>query len=82
MEYNFDFTVCDPWVDPVGTKSEFGLQLKNIDQVKGTDYDSVLLLVSHSQFEELGPRLKKENPDLLILDAKGLFPRDIVDVRI
>ena len=81
-EYSFNFTVCDPWVDPVEAKIEFGLQLENIDQVKGTDYDSVLLLVSHSQFEELGPRLKRENPNLLILDAKGLFPRDLVDVRI
>jgi UDP-N-acetyl-D-galactosamine dehydrogenase len=81
-EYNFDFSVCDPWVDPVDAKIEFGLQLENIDQVNGIDYDSVLLLVSHSQFEELGPRLKRENPNLLILDAKGLLPRDLVDVRI
>ena len=81
-EFYFDFKVCDPWVDPVDANSEFDLQLENLDQIKGTDYDSVLLLVAHSQFEELGPRLKRENPNLLILDAKGLFPRDLVDVRI
>jgi UDP-N-acetyl-D-galactosamine dehydrogenase len=81
-EFNFEFTICDPWVNSADAMDEFGLKLEDIDQVKGTDYDSVLLLVSHSQFVELGTRLKKENPSLTIVDVKGLFPRDIVDVRI
>ena len=80
--FNIDFTICDPWVEPKEATSEFGLSLIDIEQVDGLDFDSVLLLVAHQEFAELGQSLRESNPNLTILDAKGLFPRDTVDVRI
>ena len=83
-----DFGCCvdvyDPWADSDEVKQEYGIDL--VDDVDFTDdvksnYDAVVLAVSHKQFKEIDFSKFKKN-GLVIYDIKNCLPRNLIDARL
>lgn len=51
-EYGIEVSVCDPWVDPVDAKEEYGITLVDLHQTPATGYDGVVLAVNHREFAQ------------------------------
>ena len=78
-EYNLNFTIYDPWANPVITKCEYGIEI--INELPYELFDAAILAVAHKDFESLDiKKLVKENS--VIFDVKGFLPREIIDDRL
>jgi UDP-N-acetyl-D-galactosamine dehydrogenase len=79
--YNTRVDVCDPWVDPVQARHEYGLELA--EPGRGA-YDAVIVAVGHDRFRELGADGIRAygKPVSVLYDVKYLLPRDAVDGRL
>ncbi len=78
-QYGVEVDIYDPWANNEEVKHELGLQLKNA--INLSDYDGVILAVSHQEFEGLDYDAVKKN-DGVIFDVKSFLPREIVDARL
>ena len=78
-QYGVEVDIYDPWANNEEVKHELGLQLKS--GVNLSDYDGVILAVSHQEFESLDYEEIKKN-DGVIFDVKAFLPREIVDGRL
>ena len=80
-EFSCDVTVYDPWADPAEVKREYGIVSKKTIGDLASDYDAVILAVSHRQFAELDvSAFGKENA--VIFDIKGILPKENVTGRL
>ena len=71
-EFSCDVTVYDPWADPAEVEREYGI---------ASDYDAVILAVSHRQFADLDvAAFGKKNA--VIFDIKGILPKENVTGRL
>ena len=78
-EYGVEVDIYDPWANPAEVKKELGLGI--IESVDMSDYDSVILAVSHDEFISLDyAQVRKNNG--VIFDVKSFLPREIVDARL
>ena len=78
-EYNLNFTIYDPWANPVITKCEYGIEI--INELPHELFDAAILAVAHKDFESLDiKKLIKENS--VIFDVKGFLSREIIDDRL
>lgn len=80
-EFSCDVTVYDPWADPAEVEREYGIaSKKNIGEL-ASDYDAVILAVSHRQFADLDvAAFGKKNA--VIFDIKGILPKEDVTGRL
>lgn len=80
-EFSCDVTVYDPWADPAEVEREYGIaSKKNISEL-ASDYDAVILAVSHRQFADLDvAAFGKKNA--VIFDIKGILPKENVTGRL
>ena len=76
-EYGVALDIHDPWANHQEVQLELGRQLKN--DIVLSDYDSIVLAVSHNEFLELDWGIVK---DKVIFDVKGILPREIVSARL
>jgi UDP-N-acetyl-D-galactosamine dehydrogenase len=77
-EFGIDVDVYDPWADKHEVSEEYGIQL--LDQL-GTDYEGILLCVSHNEFASLNiDALKGE--DAVIYDIKSFWDKSFSDARL
>ncbi|KYG78177.1 nucleotide sugar dehydrogenase [Roseivirga spongicola] len=79
-----DFDVCvdvfDPWANPNEVKHEYGLDLVSKDVLSDTEYEGVVLAVSHKEF---GGQFIDDLPgDSIIYDVKSFLPREKVTSRL
>ena len=78
-EYGVEVDIYDPWANSAEVKKELGLGI--IESVDMSDYDSVILAVSHDEFSSLDyAQVRKNNG--VIFDVKSFLPREIVDARL
>jgi len=74
--------VWDPLVDAGEAERDFGI--RPVAAPAAGAYDAVVLAVAHRAFRELGEegvrRLGK--PAMVVFDAKGVLPREVVDGRL
>ena len=49
QEYGINVEVVDPWADPVVAKHEYGVEMKNLDEVAGVD--CIIVAVAHNDFK-------------------------------
>ncbi len=79
--YHVNVDVYDPWASKEEVKHEYKLDLKtSISELK-SDYDAIILAVSHNEFLEISlDNLKSD--DCVIFDVKSLLPHDSVDGRL
>lgn len=71
--------IHDPWADKREVKSEYGINLKEIDKTQ--KYDAVILATAHSEFNymNLGEIL---NDNYILFDTKSVLEKSITDGRI
>ena len=81
QSYHLDVDVYDPWASKEEVKHEYGIDLISNYANLSTDYDAVVLAVSHKEFLELDiTKLKSQTG--VVFDVKSLLPRDAVDARL
>ncbi len=81
QEYEISPVVVDPWADAEEVQQEYGVTLKNIDEV--TDADCVVLAVAHNEFKEYTESMVAQlfktdvsSDERVLIDVKGIFDRN------
>lgn len=77
--YGVNTDVYDPWANSEQVINELGVELK--ESVVLTDYDGLILAVSHNEFQNLDYGSIKSKGGI-IFDVKSFLPREIVDARL
>ncbi|WCO02512.1 nucleotide sugar dehydrogenase [Psychroserpens ponticola] len=79
--YNVNVDVFDPWASKEEVKHEYGFDLLDDTSKLKSDYDAIVLAVSHNEFLKLD--LQKMKSDIgVIFDVKSLLPIHTVDARL
>ncbi|MGJ5642224.1 nucleotide sugar dehydrogenase [Formosa sp. S-31] len=79
--YHVNVDVFDPWASEEEVQHEYGLGLLTDKEQLKSNYDAVILSVSHNEFLDLDiQKLKSENG--VIFDVKSLLPKETVDARL
>lgn len=80
-KYNLNVDVYDPWANPEEVVHEFTIPLvKDITKLR-TDYDAIVLAVSHKQFKSFDLEAHKGN-NAVVFDVKSFLPIDKIDGRL
>lgn len=83
-KYSMKYDVVDPWVDPAEAYAEYDLKVRSELSI-GQKYDAVILAVSHDQFLDIDAESWKEmlvSPSGVLMDLKGIIPRELEPVRL
>lgn len=79
--YNVNVDVFDPWASKEEVKHEYGFDLLDDASDLRSDYDAIVLAVSHNEFLKMD--LQKMKSDIgVIFDVKSLLPKHTVDARL
>jgi len=79
--YNVNVDVYDPWASKDEVKHEYDFDLLDDASKLRSNYDAIVLAVSHNEFLELD--LQKIKSDIgVIFDVKSLLPIHTVDARL
>lgn len=81
QEFGCNVDIYDPWAEPEEIQKEYGLvSFNNLDKI-GENYDAVLLVVAHREFEgfDIG---KVSRNEAVVFDVKGFLPRKYVTARL
>jgi len=79
--YQVVVDVYDPWASKEEVKQEYGLDLKGSFSELQSDYDAVILAVSHKEFINLDIKaLRKDTA--VVFDVKSVLPKEGVDARL
>ena len=79
--YHVNVDVYDPWASKEEVKHEYDIDLKSSMSELKSDYDAIILAVSHNEFLELSlDNLKIDKT--IIFDVKSLLPTELVDARL
>lgn len=79
--YNVNVDVYDPWASKEEVRHEYGFELLDDVAHLKTDYDAIVLAVSHKEFLDLD--FNKLKSDIgVIFDVKSLLPKASVDARL
>lgn len=81
QSYHVNVDVYDPWASTEEVKHEYNLDLKSSMDDLQSNYDAIILAVSHNEFLELSiDNLKSDN--CVVFDVKSLLPINSVDARL
>jgi len=81
--YGMTPLVVDPWVDPKEAQDEYGLSV--VPEIPGgSRYAAVVAAVAHREFAALEPQQWQQllAADGVLLDLKGVIPRDLRPIRL
>ena len=79
--FGVNVDVYDPWASKEEVVHEYGFDLLDNESQLKTNYDAIVLAVSHNEFLELD--IQKLKSDIgVIFDVKSLFPKHQVDARL
>ncbi len=76
-KYNLNIDVYDPWANAAEVKHEFDIDLCDEASLK-TNYDAVVLTVSHDKFKNFDLDKHTSNP-AVVFDVKSFFPTHKTD---
>ena len=79
--YDVNVDVYDPWASADEVKHEYGLDLITSTNLLKSEYDAIVLAVSHKEFLELN-LTKLKSKFSVIFDVKSLLPKESVDARL
>ena len=79
--YQVNVDVYDPWASKEEVKHEYGLDILCSNTVLKSDYDAIVLAVSHNEFKALNINDIKSDIGV-VFDVKSFFPKDKVDSRL
>lgn len=77
-KYNLNIDVYDPWANADEVTHEFGFELIKDASVLKTNYDAVILTVSHNEFKNFDLK-KHTNTPSVVFDVKSFFPVNLTD---
>ncbi|APY07557.1 UDP-N-acetyl-D-galactosamine dehydrogenase [Winogradskyella sp. J14-2] len=81
QSYHVNVDVYDPWASTEEVKYEYNLDLKSSLNDLQSNYDAIILAVSHNEFLELSmDNLKSDK--CVVFDVKSLLPIHSVDARL
>ena len=80
QDFGVQVEVCDPWVDAVEAKAEYGLDLVDVDDLQ-SGYSAAVLAVKHREFEGIGPRVRELVGGGFVFDVKAALG-DVADERL
>lgn len=81
QSYHVNVDVYDPWASAEEVRHEYNLGLKSSMSDLQSNYDAIILAVSHNEFLELSiDNLKSDNS--VVFDVKSLLPINSVDARL
>ena len=79
--YHISVDVYDPWASKEEVKHEYNLDLKaSLSELK-SDYDAIILAVSHEEFLEIALDSLKSDTSV-VFDVKSLLPPEDVDASL
>jgi UDP-N-acetyl-D-galactosamine dehydrogenase len=83
QRYGMDVVVVDPWVDPEEAQREYGLTVHAAMPTQD-NFGAVVAAVAHHQFAQLTEEQWRQLllPDGVMLDLKGIVPRQLDPIRI
>jgi UDP-N-acetyl-D-galactosamine dehydrogenase len=79
LQYGMKVEVYDPHADHHEVSEEYSINL--IDEV-GSEYDAVILAVSHKEFLNIDYKKIIKNSNSVIFDTKSFLDRNLVDARL
>jgi UDP-N-acetyl-D-galactosamine dehydrogenase len=79
--YAINVDVFDPWASKEEVAHEYGFDLLDNETQLKTDYDGIVLAVSHNEFLTID-LLKLKSDTSVIFDVKSLLPKHISDARL
>ncbi len=81
-EYGFSIDIVDPFANQLEAKKTYHLDINN-NLIKGEVYDAVIVAVKHNQFLEISTQEWAifTHEKTIIMDPKGIVPRDLNPVR-
>lgn len=79
--YNINVDVFDPWASKEEVRHEYGFELLDDASKLRSDYDAIVLAVSHNEFLEIDLQKMKSDTGV-IFDVKSLLPKHTVDARL
>ena len=81
--YGMEVDVVDPWVDCEEARCEYGLNVMS-EVSDAARYGAVASAVAHRQFSEFSAEqwMKLLTPGGLLLDLKGIVPRELAALRL
>lgn len=79
--YQVDVDVYDPWASAEEVKDEYGFDLLCTPDKVSSNYDAIVLAVSHREFLDLDIRSLKSDIGV-VFDVKSLYPKDMVDASL
>ena len=80
-KYNLNVDVFDPWASKEEVENEFGLSLFTSEENIATNYDAVVLAVSHDAFKSFEVDSCR-NEKSVLFDVKSFYARDKTDGRL
>ena len=81
QSYYINVDVYDPWASHKEVKHEYNIHLMTSFKDLDSNYDAIILAVSHNQFLSL-PIQKLKSKTGVIFDVKSLLPKNSVDARL
>ncbi|KQR72124.1 Vi polysaccharide biosynthesis protein VipA/TviB [Pedobacter sp. Leaf176] len=78
-QFGLNVSVYDPHADKIQVKEEYNINL--IDRIS-TDYDLIVLAVSHKEFKDINYPGIKASETSIIFDIKSFLDRSLVDGRL
>ncbi|MGI8951841.1 MAG: nucleotide sugar dehydrogenase [Chitinophagaceae bacterium] len=79
-QFGLQVNVYDPWASADEVKQKYGIKIIN-ELNELTDYNAIIIAVSHKQFLNFDFKKCKEN-NTVIFDAKAFLDRELVDARL
>ncbi|WP_412984454.1 nucleotide sugar dehydrogenase [Pontimicrobium sp. IMCC45349] len=79
--YHVNVDVYDPWASAEEVKHEYDFDLITKDSNLKSNYDAIILAVSHKEFLELDIKALQSEIGV-VFDVKSLFPKHLVDARL
>lgn len=80
--YGVNVDVFDPWADLKEVKKEYSIEMLNVPiQELSTEYNAIILAVSHEEFKQIDLKAHKTRGSI-IFDVKGILPKELVDARL
>lgn len=81
QSYHVDVDVYDPWASKAEVQHEYGLDLITDKSNLNSNYQAIILAVSHNEFLDIDISSLKAN-DCVTFDVKSLLPVESIDARL
>ena len=80
QQYGANVEIYDPWANTQEVMHEYGL--KTLSNLKGNNYEAIILAVAHKVFADIDINSLKSSNDAIIYDIKSILPLQKINGRL